>query len=391
MSFNAIISADVKNFEAGIDKAIGDIDKLAKTASEKLERIGKSFENAGKKASIMSAAIVAAGGVMVSSFITQEKAERKLSAAINATGGDVEVLSARFKKFASDLQAVTLTGDETTLGMLQMAQTMGLTAVQSERAVKNAIAMESAFGVSAASAMRYTAALEDGDATMLKRYIPALKSIEDESLLAAKAQEILGNAFEVAKEDAQTFGGSFTQLKNSAGDLMEEFGAIISKALMPLVEWAKNAVEHFSNLDEGTKELIVTVGGIVAAIGPLLLILGTIVGKVVPAMLVGFKALRTVVMATSGAFAKLGVIIAANPIGAIAVGITAVIAALVIFNRRLSDTSTLSDKIMTDALKNTAGERVEVERLLRVLNSEKATREQKEKVLRKLNEISPEY
>ena len=339
----------------------------------------------------MSAAIVAAGGVMVSSFITQEKAERKLSAAINATGGDVEVLSARFKKFASDLQAVTLTGDETTLGMLQMAQTMGLTAGQSERAVKNAIAMESAFGVAASGAMRYTASLEQGDATMLKRYIPALKGIEDESLLAAKAQEVLGNAFEVAKEDAKTFGGSLTQLKNSAGDLMEEFGAIISKALMPLVEWAKNAVEHFSNLDEGTKGLIVTVGGIVAAIGPLLLILGTIVGKVVPAMLIGFKALRKAVIATNKAFANLKVTIANNPIGAIAVAITAVITALVIFNRRLSDTATLSDKIMTDALKNTAGERVEIDKLLRVLNSEKATREQKEETLRKLNKISPEY
>ena len=391
MSFNAIITADVKGLETGVDKAGQAIDKLAKTANEKLADIGKSFENVGKKASIMSAAIVAAGGAMVSSFITQEKAERKLSAAINATGGDVEVLSTRFKRFASDLQAVTLTGDETTLGMLQMAQTMGLTAVQSERAVKNAIAMESAFGVSAASAMRYTAALEDGDATMLKRYIPALKGIEDESLLAAKAQEILGNAFEVAKEDAKTFGGSLTQLKNSAGDLMEEFGAIISKALMPLVEWAKNAVEYFSNLDEVTKELIVTVGGIVAAIGPLLLILGTIVGKVVPAMLLGFKALTRVVMTTGGAFVKLGGIIAHNPIGAIAVGITAVIATLVIFNRRLSDTATLSDKIMTDALKNTAAERVEIDKLLRVLNSEKATREQKEEVLSKLNKISPEY
>lgn len=391
MSFNAIITADVKGLEAGVDKAGQAIDKLAKTANEKLESIGKGFDSVGKKASIMSAAIVAAGGAMVSSFITQEKAERKLSAAINATGGDVEVLSARFKKFASDLQSVTTTGDETTLGMLQMAQTMGLTAVQSERAVKNAIAMESAFGVSAASAMRYTAALEDGDATMLKRYIPALKGIEDESLLAAKAQEILGNAFEVAKEDAKTFGGSLTQLKNSAGDLMEEFGAIISKALMPLVEWAKNAVDYFSNLDEGTKKLIVTVGGIVAAIGPLLLILGTIVGKVVPAMLIGFKSLSAVVMTTGGAFAKLGVIIAANPIGAIAVGITAAIAALVIFNRRLSDTATLSDKVMTDALKNTATERVEIDKLLRVLNSEKSTREEKERVLVKLNEISPEY
>src|SRR5690554_3800365 len=220
MSFNAVITADVKNFSEGVDRAGKEIEKLQLTASEKLAKIGQSFESIGKKASVMSAAIVASGALAVKSFITQEQAERKLDAAISATGGNVEELSKRFRDFASDLQGVTTTGDEVTLGMLQMAQTMGLSADQSERAVKNAIAMESAFGVSAASAMRYTAALEDGDATMLKRYIPALKGIEDETLLVAKAQEILGNAFIVAQEDAFTFGGQVTQLKNSFGDLM---------------------------------------------------------------------------------------------------------------------------------------------------------------------------
>src|SRR5678810_793793 len=61
MSFHAIITADVKGLETGVDKAGQAIDKLAKTASEKLESIGKSFENAGKKASILSAGLVAVG------------------------------------------------------------------------------------------------------------------------------------------------------------------------------------------------------------------------------------------------------------------------------------------------------------------------------------------
>lgn len=43
MSFNAIITADVKGLETGVDKAGQAIDKLAKTASEKIADIGKSL------------------------------------------------------------------------------------------------------------------------------------------------------------------------------------------------------------------------------------------------------------------------------------------------------------------------------------------------------------
>ena len=46
---------------------------------------------------------------------------------------------------------------------------------------------------------------------------------------------------------------------------------------------------------------------------------------------------------------------------------------------------------MTDALKKYGKANGSRLMLLRVLNSEKATREQKEKVLVKLNKISPEY
>lgn len=324
MSFNAIISADVKNFEAGIAKSSAAIDKLEKSVSEKMAKIGGSIQNAGKKASIFSAAIVAAGALTVKSFITQEKAERKLDAAIRATGGNVEELSKRFRKFASDLQAVTVVGDETTLGMLQMGQTMGLSADQSERAVKNAIAMESAFGVASASAMRYTAALEQGDATMLKRYIPALRGIEDETLLAAKAQEILSGAFDVAKEDAQTFGGQLAQLKNSFGDLMEEFGAVIAEYLKPLIARLRDIVRRFSELDAKTKKMIVTITAIAAAIGPVLLIVGS--------MITAFSTLGTAIAAITS---PIGLVIAA--VAALAAGIAYVWDNWAAVKERISD------------------------------------------------------
>lgn len=265
-----------------------EVDKKLAQMSSKMKDLGKSMQQFGKSMSLyVTAPLAAMGAMAVKAFGQQEAAERKLSAALKATGGDVDNNMRRFKKFASDLQSVTTVGDEVTLSMLQMATTMGLNSDASERAVKNAIAMESAFGVSAASAMRYTAALEDGDATMLKRYIPALKAIEDESLLAAKAQEILGNAFSVAKENALTFSGQTQQLKNSFGDLMEEFGAVIAQALVPLVEMLKQAVNWMQGLDERTKKIVVVIASLAAAVGPLLITLGFLTTTIIPALVAG--------------------------------------------------------------------------------------------------------
>ena len=62
MSFTAIISANIKDFEQGIGKAKKSIDGLEQSVSSKLANIGNSFTDIGKKASILSAGIIAAGG-----------------------------------------------------------------------------------------------------------------------------------------------------------------------------------------------------------------------------------------------------------------------------------------------------------------------------------------
>ena len=62
MSFTAKITADITKFEQNIDKAVNSTNRLENTVSAKLSKMGDSFVNVGKKASILSAALVAAGG-----------------------------------------------------------------------------------------------------------------------------------------------------------------------------------------------------------------------------------------------------------------------------------------------------------------------------------------
>jgi hypothetical protein len=424
MSFNAIISANVKNFEAGIDKALQGIDKLAKTAREKtadigksfenLAAVGKSFENAGKKASILSAGLVAVGA---KAFLMAADLEDAVGAteqifkenanSVNAWAAKLDSSFGIAKKEA--LEYSNLMGSMLiNIGKLTNEQA----SKQSAKLIELAGDLTAMYGGSTQDAVRALTGALKGNNTMLDNYGMAV----NEALIKQKALELglmdtsgemtlqakqgatlaliweqTGAAQGQAAREAKGSSGAMRALKTEIINLTTELGDVLLPIITPIVTRLKEFISGLRDLSPEAQKTIIVVAGITAAIGPLLLTLGTIVGKVVPAMIIGFKALRIGVMSTGKAFAKLNVTIAANPIGAIAVGITAAIAALVIFNSRLSDTATLSDKVMTDALKNTAGERIEVERLLRVLNSENSTREQKERVLVKLNKISPEY
>src|SRR5690554_4586127 len=228
----------------------------------------------------VTAPIAAFAGVAVRAFGQQEDAERKLRAALQANGRQVESLFNRYNQFASEMQRTTIIGDETTLAMLQQAESLGLTADSAERAVKNSIAMQSAFGVNAESAIRYTAALEQGNATMLTRYIPTLRDIEDESERVAEAQRVLGNAFEVAEAEAQGSRGQIIQLKNAVGDLMEVIGSIVSEAILPFVKRMRELAERLQEVDKSTIALGVAIAGVAASIGPTLFIIGKLTAAI---------------------------------------------------------------------------------------------------------------
>jgi hypothetical protein len=275
---------------------LNDLTKKFRSATTQMESFANRINRIGKQMSVaLTAPITAFAGVSVRAFAKQEDAERKLASAIRATGGQVDANMARFTAFATEMQRLTVVGDETTLGLLQLATAQGLSADASERAVRNAIAMQSAFNVGAESAIRMTAALEQGDATMLRRYIPALRGVSDEAEMLAKAHEILSGAFEIAQDEALTFGGQVAQLRNAFGDFQEQVGAVIAKALVPMIERAGILVERLQAMDSEVLKVNLKFAGLVAAIGPALIGISKVTSAV---------RLLTVAMATNpiGAF-----------------------------------------------------------------------------------------
>ena len=263
-----------------------DFEKSLKGVEGRLKDVGKNMESFGRNMSMkVTAPIVAFGATSVKAFNDQEKAEFKLRAALEANGRAVDKLFNDYAKFASELQEVTVVGDEASLAMLQVAENMGLTGDNAKRAVRNAIGLSSAFGISAQSAMRYTAMLEQGDTTMLNRYIPTLRAVEDETERVALAQDILSKAFETSRAEARTLSGQIQQIRNNFGDFQEVVGGIIAEALEPFTRRIKFMVMQLKSMNPQVIKARLAFAGIAAAI--------PIVILAVSKLILGLKGLAT--------------------------------------------------------------------------------------------------
>ena len=286
--------ATVSSLTVKIGANISELQTAMKRVSTSVQQAGRRMTSLGRTISTrVTAPLTALAAVSVRAFGEQEKAELRLRAALQANGRQVDQLFQKYNQFAQQMQAITVIGDETTLAMLAQAESLGLTGDAAERAVRNSIAMQSAFGVNAESALRYTAALEQGNATMLTRYIPTLRDIEDESERAAKAQEVLGRAFSAAEAEGQSVSGMFVRLKNAVGDALEDIGESVSEAfnfqeVIPrAIERVNELRDTFQRLSAEARRRIILITAAIAGIGPALVAVGvtvTALGAVIGAL-----------------------------------------------------------------------------------------------------------
>lgn len=183
----------------------------------------------------------------------QVQAEESLRAAITASGESARDVLPQYQALASEIQAVTLQGDEATLELIALATAMGVTSDEMDETTKGAIGLSDAFGISADRALRGLTEAFDGNFSTLQRYIPALRTASSESEKLRIVQEAAANGFEVSQARAETAFGALVQYDNAVGDLREQLGQSVAEGIEPFVRTLTGFVTSIANATGETR------------------------------------------------------------------------------------------------------------------------------------------
>lgn len=384
---NVKFSADLKQFSSQMQNA-----------TRQVQEVGKEMTKVGKNLTVgITAPIVALGAASVIAFDKQAKAVAQVEAGLKSTGNAANKTSAELQALASGLQNNSLFGDEAILKDVtaQLLTFTNIAGQQFDRTQQAALDLATRLdGDLKSASIQLGKALNDPIANLSalsrsgiqfsKDQKAVIKSLTESGRLA-DAQTIILDELEkqyggAAEAAAKAGLGPFKQLSNSIGDLTEDFGAIIVDALIPFIDYVKEVVKEFEDLDTSTKKVIAIVAALVAAIGPLLVALGFLLTTVIPGLISGFQAMFAV--------------IAANPIGAAVVAITALGVAVAYMSGAFSDSTDAAqefNEVMTKASNAVAREKVAIDNLVRTATNEKVSRQERTKAILELQRQYPNY
>lgn len=175
--------------------------------------------------------------------------------------------------------------------------------------------------------------------------------------LATDAKNANGEVKHLSEQMQNTPENQFKRLQQTLHSIAVVFGQEILPALMPVVQEVQKFVEWIAHLDKDTKQTIVTIAAIAAAIGPLLIVIGSVisaVGKIIVGIGSFIRIMGTVISIISTVAEVIGIVITvisalvgapvAAVVAAIAGIIAAVVGAIAIFKNWGGVTDWLSEK-----------------------------------------------
>ena len=162
---------------------------------------------------------------------------------------------------------------------------------------------------------------------------------KDVNELSESLTNCAGTTDDMAESMMSGFGGSIEKLKSSLDVLMTSLGKVVAEFLTPIVQHIQKFVDWLNSLDEKTRKLIVTIGAVVAAAGPVLIFVGKLtsaVGSIMtwaPKIVTGIGKLKGLLAGLGGAIQSVWAFLAANPIVLVIAAVAALVAAFIHFWR----------------------------------------------------------
>ena len=286
------IGADSYEFQQKAQQVEKDMGRLEK----KLTSVGKSLSMK------LTAPLMALGAVSLNNADVQQQAEARLLTALKGRS-DVQQ---RLLTQASELQSRSILGDEVIIGQQAYLASLGMTEVQIGKVIEAAAQLSAATGMTLESAVKNLAKTFGGLTGELGESIPKLKEFTTEQLKNGEAVDFILENYKGFAETAAKEGlGAVKQLKNAWGDFLEQIGSTMLPAVNNLAQALSRAVGVLQSMSPLSQKLIIAIGGIAAAIGPLSLAIGGVI-KMLPMMAAGFTAMLSPVGLVVAAILALG-------------------------------------------------------------------------------------
>lgn len=395
---NIKFSADLRQFSSEMQSALRDIN-----------RIGQDLQSVGNTMSIgFTLPILAAGAASVKMASDYEESLNKVNVAFGNSNESV-------KSFAKTTLDTFGIAEGTALDMAalfgDMATSMGLPQAEAANLSTSLVGLAGDLASFKNIGIEQATTALNGVFTGETESLKLLGIVMTEANLAqfALTQGITKSIKEMSQAEkvqlryafvmdktknaqgdfARTSGGAANQtrvLKERFKEIGQQLGVIILPAFTKLITGVNAALKGFQQLSPGVKTTIVVVGGLVAVIGPLLTAVGTIL-TLVPSMVAGFAAVKA-------AFVSLTATIAANPFGALAVALSAVVASIVIYNAsktKLLTTQQALNNAVQEGNKNAETEISKLDTLFKKATSVVTPIEERRKAVEELQALYPAY
>ncbi len=236
----AQLSLDDRKFKAGLKGA----EKQTKSFGNQISEVGKAIAGAFAVKQVLAFA-----NATLKAYDIQAKAEAKLLTALKGR----EDQQQRLIKQASELQNITLFGDEVTIEAQAMLAALGLTAYEIERLTPLVQDLATKANMSLVTAADLVAKSVGSQTNALSRYGIVIEgavgsSERFESAMRSLNQQVGGQAVAAAKAGT----GALTQMSNVLGDIQEDIGETIAPDVIRLA----NAIIILGNAARDSKSSI---------------------------------------------------------------------------------------------------------------------------------------
>lgn len=220
-------------------------------SAEEADRIISQLQADAQKSPFDSASLIQANQYLISAGVSADDARvmiNNLGNAVAATGGG----SAELERMAQNLQQIQNVGKASSQDIKQFAN-----------------AGINIYGLLAEATGKTVAEVKDMDVTY-----------EQLAQAFAMASQEGGKYYGAMEAQGQTLNGSLSATKESIQMLLGSITESAMPVIVQVLQKVQEVINYLMNLDDGTKQMILTIATIVAAMGPALVIIGKIISGI---------------------------------------------------------------------------------------------------------------